>query len=135
MVASFKKQFALVLVAISMVVGFASLPAQVYAAEEPVKVDIGGSLEDGSCVNDPDCDIDDGKTKINSTITNIINIFSMIVGIVAVIMLIYGGFRYVTSGGDSGNIASAKNTILYAIVGLVIVAISQAIVQFVLGSV
>jgi hypothetical protein len=135
MVSIIKQRVVLFLAALSMIIGFASLPVPVYAAEEPVKVDIGGSLEDGSCVNDPDCDIDDGKKKVNATITNIINIFSMIVGIVAVIMLIYGGFRYVTSGGDSGAITSAKNTILYAIVGLVIVAISQAIVQFVLGSV
>lgn len=91
----------------------------------------GCSADPGS----PDYDVSAGKTTINKTIANIINVFSYIVGTIAVIMLIYGGFRYVTSGGDSGAISSAKNTILYAIVGLVIVAISQAIVWFVLGEV
>lgn len=84
---------------------------------------------------DEDAKLESGTKKLNNTIANIINIFSLIVGTVSVIMIIYGGFRYVTAGGDSGNIGNAKNTILYAIVGLVIVAISQAIVQFALGEV
>ncbi len=75
----------------------------------------------------------EGETKINTLITQIINVFSIIVGIVAVIMMIYGGFRYITSGGDSGNVTSAKNTILYAIIGLIIVALAQFIVKFVLN--
>ncbi len=75
------------------------------------------------------------EKKANSLITQIINIFSVIVGIVAVIMIVYGGFRYITSGGDSNNTAAAKNTILYAIVGLVIVALAQFIVRFILSKV
>jgi hypothetical protein len=69
---------------------------------------------------------------LNTTITNIINILSVIVGIVAVIMLVVGGFRYITSGGSAEAIKSAKNTIIYAIIGLVVVALAQLIVQFVL---
>ena len=70
--------------------------------------------------------------KLPEILTQIINIFSWIVGVVSVIMIIYGGFRYITSGGDSNGVTAAKNTILYAIIGLVIVALSQVIVQFVL---
>jgi len=73
--------------------------------------------------------------SVNNIITTVINIFSLIVGVVAVIMIIIGGFRYITSGGDSGNVSGAKNTILFAIVGLVIVALAQIIVKFVLGKV
>jgi Type IV secretion system pilin len=58
--------------------------------------------------------------------------FSIIVGAISVIMIIYGGFRYITSGGDSGRVGNAKNTLIYAIVGLVIVALAQLIVNFVL---
>jgi hypothetical protein len=47
-------------------------------------------------------------------------------------MIIYGGFRYITSGGDSGRVGSAKNTLIYAIVGLIIVALAQLIVNFVI---
>ncbi len=70
---------------------------------------------------------------LTGIVTTIINILSVVVGIVAVIMIIVGGFQYLTSQGDSGKVTNAKNTILYAIVGLVIVALAQIIVQFVTG--
>jgi Type IV secretion system pilin len=76
---------------------------------------------------------EDPTDKVNTLITQIVNIISVIVGIVAVIMIIYGGFKYITSGGDSGNVTTAKNTILYAIIGLIIVALAQFIVRFVLS--
>lgn len=47
-------------------------------------------------------------------------------------MIIVGGFRYVISGGDSNGVSGAKNTIMYAIIGLVIVLFAQIIVKFVL---
>ena len=82
-----------------------------------------------------DCDTVGGdETELNDLLADIINIISVIVGIVAVIMIIYGGFKYITSGGDSGNVTGAKNTILYAIVGLIIVALAQFIVKFVLNT-
>lgn len=73
------------------------------------------------------------EQKINQLVATVVNLFSVLVGVVAVLMVIVGGFRYITSGGDSGNVSTAKNTILYAIVGLVIVALSQFIVKFVLA--
>jgi len=82
-----------------------------------------------------DCNVEEGTTKVNDLITTIVNIFSIIVGLISVIMIIYGGFRYVTSGGDSNNVSNAKNTIIYAIIGLVVVALAQFIVQFVLDKV
>lgn len=57
------------------------------------------------------------------------------VGIVSVVMLIYGGLRYVMSGGDSKKVTDAKNTILYAIIGLIIAVLSYAIVHFVLQAI
>lgn len=70
---------------------------------------------------------------IDNIIITVINIISIVVGIVAVIMIIIGGFRYITSNGDSGAVSGAKNTILYAIIGLVIVALAQLIVRFVVN--
>ena len=70
--------------------------------------------------------------RLDGIIKTVINVFSIVVGVVAVIMIIVGGLKYITSGGDSGNITSAKNTILYAIVGLIVVALAQIIVRFVL---
>lgn len=89
----------------------------------------GGTLTGGSCTTDSSAT----EGKINSTIATVINIFSWIVGITAVIMIIIGGFKYITSQGDSANVSGAKNTILYAIIGLVVAAMAQAIVKFVLN--
>ena len=75
-----------------------------------------------------------GNSSLASIAKTIVNIFSLLVGIVSVIMIIYGGFRYITSGGESGAVGNAKNTIIYAIIGLVIVALSQVIVHFVLNA-
>lgn len=116
-------------------------PAVLVPTAAHAAVDIGDCLSQGSNLstgNGTDCDPGDtsaGTSKIQSIVTTIINIFSVIVGIVAVIMIIWGGFKYITSGGDSGNITSAKNTIIYAVIGLVVVALSQFLVQFVLEQV
>ena len=64
---------------------------------------------------------------------NVINTILLVLGMVAVIMIIIGGIRYTTSNGDSAQITSAKNTILYAVVGLVIAILSYAIVNFVIS--
>lgn len=66
--------------------------------------------------------------------TQIVNILLFLVGILSVIMLIFGGLRYVISRGESKAVESAKNTILYAIVGLIVAILSYAIVNFVVSS-
>jgi uncharacterized membrane protein len=57
-----------------------------------------------------------------------------IVGIIAVVMLIVGGIKYLLSGGDSKKVTDAKNTVLYAIIGLVVCFLSFAIVNFVISA-
>jgi uncharacterized membrane protein len=81
------------------------------------------------------CDSGDAaKAGFEKIITTVIDILSVIVGAAAVIMIIIGGFRYVISGGDSSGVSGAKNTILYAIIGLVVVLFAQVIVAFVYSS-
>lgn len=80
------------------------------------------------------CDANADEGKLNNLIAKIINIISIIVAIIAVIMIVVGGFKYIASGGDSGKVTGAKNTILYAIIGLIIVGLAQFIVKFVLGN-
>lgn len=75
-----------------------------------------------------------GTSGISNLITTAINIMSVVVGIAAVIMIMVGGFKYVTSGGESSKTSSAKNTIVYAVIGLVIVAFAQFIVKFVINT-
>lgn len=69
----------------------------------------------------------------NSIWTKIINTLIFVTGSVAALMIVIGGLRYATSGGDQGNINSAKNTILYAVVGLILSLMGYAIVNFVLS--
>jgi uncharacterized membrane protein len=76
-------------------------------------------------------DANDAAEQVDQIVKQIINILSLVVGVVAVIMIIFGGLRYITSGGDTGNVTSAKNTILYAVVGLIVVALAQVVVRFV----
>ncbi len=73
--------------------------------------------------------------NLNSSLANIINVLSIVVAIIAVIMIIVGGFRYVTSGGNQEAVSGAKRTIIYALVGLVIVALAQTLVKFVINRV
>jgi len=69
-----------------------------------------------------------------SIFTKIVNILLFIIGAVAVIMLIVGGIRYTVSGGKSDEVTAAKNTILYAIVGIVVAFLAYAVVNWVLTS-
>ncbi len=64
--------------------------------------------------------------------TAIVNTALFLIGSIAVLMLIYGGIRYTTSGGNEKSVTAAKNTILYAIVGIVVAILAYAIVNFVL---
>ncbi|MDB5166141.1 MAG: hypothetical protein JWM37_213 [Candidatus Saccharibacteria bacterium] len=73
-----------------------------------------------------------GAADPSKLVKVIINILSFIVGMLAVLFLIIGGFRYITSNGDSNRTGQAKSTIIYALIGLFIVAIAQLIVNFVL---
>lgn len=65
-------------------------------------------------------------------ITRATQIVSAIVGVAAVIMIMVGGFKYVTSTGDPNSVNSAKNTILYAVVGIAVAASAQIIVIYVM---
>lgn len=68
-------------------------------------------------------------------ISQIINVMLFLVGIVSVIMVIIGGFKYVLSGGDSSKVTSAKNTVLYAIIGLIIAILAYAIINFIVSAI
>lgn len=74
---------------------------------------------------------EDGQGGIFRTITNVL---LFLIGAISVIMLIVGGVRYVVSGGDSTAVQNAKNTILYAIVGIVVAILAYAVVNFVITS-
>lgn len=95
--------------------------------------------EAASCGSASEC-INQGMTasgtsstpkSLGSILTTVTNILLFLMGAVSVIMIIIGGFRYVTSQGDQTQMQSAKNTILYAVIGVVVAIAAYAIVSFV----
>ncbi len=97
-----------------------------------------GQLKDDACAGlqqlDGSSDCGGGDTGVNKLVSSIINILSILIGVVAVIMIIVGGLKYVTASGDPANITSAKNTLLYALIGLFIASIAQFLVHYVLST-
>lgn len=79
--------------------------------------------------------VDQVSTDPESLVKQFVNIFLFAVGALSVIMLIWGGIRYTTSAGDSNKVTAAKNTVLYAIVGLVVAILAYAIVNMVIGKI
>ncbi len=129
------KKLKLFILSISSLILFAA-PLAATAAPATVPTDINGNLNCGSDIkvgSSSGCNTTDTSGAINNTISTVINVISVIVGAVAVVMIVVGGFRYVTSAGNPEGAKSARNTILYAIIGLVIVALAQLIVHFVLS--
>ena len=72
------------------------------------------------------------QTDLMGTLQTIINVALGLIGFVAVVMIIFGGFQYITSSGDAAKVTKAKNTIMYGVIGLVIALLAFAIVNFVL---
>lgn len=107
------------------------VPQSAYAAEQ-CSTAACTTIQNG--VNSVGGDAAGNSTSLALRIKDIVNVLLFIIGAIAVIMIIIGGFRYVTSGGEAGSIKNAKNTILYAVVGLVIAIFAYAIVNFVITS-
>ena len=98
-----------------------------------------GSLHTGEATTYAQCNIPDEEVKdegsLFKTIQTIINWILAVLGLVAVIMVVLGGFTYMTSQGDPGKTKKARDTILYGIIGLIIALLAFAIVNFVLVNV
>ena len=109
------------------------VPAAVGVASADIKTSlcsgVDAAADTNNCATATNSNSDQGIKDLAKKVTNW---FSIIVGAIAIIMIIYGGFRYITSGGDSGKVGNAKNTLIYAIIGLIIVALAQLIVRFVI---
>jgi len=88
----------------------------------------GGSWREGMDIFKDDTN----STNLEDSVKKIINGVLYVVGILAVVMVIIGGVKYTTSGGDQSAVTSAKNTIMYSIVGLVVAILAYAIVNFVI---
>jgi hypothetical protein len=72
--------------------------------------------------------------SFRTALTTIVNYFLFFLGLVATIMIIYGGFLYITAGGDDAGAEKGKKILLYAAIGLIVVLISYALVNTILGA-
>lgn len=111
--------------------------ASVFAFSAPASAALFDSAKQDACQGatlggSKDC-TDTADDTLTKRIGAIINIFSIVIGIVAVVMIMVAGFRYITSAGDANGITAAKNTLIYAIVGLIVAALAQVIVRYVLS--
>lgn len=119
------------LIAVVVVVMALVVPATVSAQYDPFKnpCSQGGA---GSTV----CDSRTNKDPIagsNGVIVNVTSILALITGFVSVAFTVWGGFKYITSNGDSSGVSSAKNTIIAALVGLALAIMARPIILFVVG--
>ncbi|MEI7819104.1 MAG: hypothetical protein WCI47_03230 [bacterium] len=73
-----------------------------------------------------------GGPTLTEGLKTVTNTLLFVIGIASVIMIIIGGMRYIFSGGDPKNTAAAKDTVLYAVIGIVVALLAYAIVQFTL---
>lgn len=76
-----------------------------------------------------------GKTTVDSMIKKVVSALSFVVGIITVFMVILAGFQFITSGGDSNAVSKARTALFYAMIGLLVVALSQFLVHFVLNGI
>lgn len=65
----------------------------------------------------------------------IVNVFLTLAGFAAAVVIIYGGVRYITARGDENEVTTAKNIIIYAVIGLIVIGLSAAIVNFTMGAI
>jgi heme/copper-type cytochrome/quinol oxidase subunit 2 len=122
------KQF---LIALSLIanLGLVFAPALASAQIHELRCGANSAATGDNCTPPPN------TPSLNQTIENIVNVITSLVGVAAVIMILIAGFRYVASGGKDDTVKSAKNTITYAVIGLVIVGFAQIIVHFVINKI
>lgn len=81
------------------------------------------------------CTGNDTAASLSNYILNVLNVFLGLLGVIALIAIIYGGAVYLTAGGDEKAITRAKNILIYAVIGIVVIALSVTLVNFVFGAV
>ncbi len=107
---------------VSLVLGVVLLGGDISAAAAVDQIKTGVSSAGGG-----------GAPSLVSIIKTVVNVLLFAIGIASVIVIVISGFRFVTSNGDSNTVTSAKNSILYAVIGIVVAFSAYAIVNFILG--
>ena len=113
--------------AFALLAGLAVPVATTYANNCDVSGGITGGKDCARNDEQPE-NLFNGDDSVFQTVTNVM---LFLIGAISVVMLIYGGIRYTISQGDSTAVTNAKNTIMYAVIGIVIAILAFAIVNFV----
>ena len=123
------KKLRLTLLSFAAMVGLIAaplVPATVLAQNSPIDSIEQGTKDVGGRGANTD--------ELANNLKTIVNVLLFVLGAIAVIMIIIGGIRYTTSNGDASATKGAKDTVLYAVVGLIVAILAYAIVNFVLGA-
>ena len=122
------------IITLSLVAGlsFMAAPAPAQAADLFNGVQCSGKAAKSAVCKDknPDSNPVSGK---NGVLLDITYIVSVIAGMAAIIMLLVGSIRYITASGDANAVSTAKKTIIYALAGIVIIAVSASLITFVVN--
>lgn len=125
-----KRILTMILMPILMLLPAVAFMEPVYACGSPgAAQQVINGIDETSNSSTPAC----GKTGVDNAINTAVNILSIIVGAAAIISIISSGFKYITSGGDAGKVGNAKNTLIYALIGIVLVVLAQLIVRVVIN--
>lgn len=109
-----------------------SLASPVYAASGDVLNNACGSVKGGG--NSAACAKDqESISGTGGVLYKVTRLIAVIAGIAAVIVMIAGGLMFVTSNGDASKAGNARNTILYAAIGLVVIVLAQAIITLIIN--
>ncbi len=126
------------LLVVAMAAGIAAVPTANVQAADPFNqacTESGGKGTGMATVCDPNnnAGIKNPLTGDDGVLTKVANLLAMVGGVIVVIMIIIGGIKYVTSNGDGSQIASAKSTIIYGLIGLVVIALARVVVGLIVA--
>jgi hypothetical protein len=99
-----------------------------------------GALQKDACsqlddfVGNPNQECSTGGSAFLGILHGLVLLISRIAGVVGVVMVILGGFRYITSGGDANKVSTAKTTLLYALIGVAVAALAQLLANYVINT-
>lgn len=121
-----KRFFISLAVSLSVLFGISPVALAVAPGVDAPRNEVCQGITGGNCTTA-------GGNDISRVLRAVLSILTWVAGVAAIIMIIISGLKYITSGGDSSSIATAKQSLIYALVGVIIVALSQVIVRFVLS--
>ncbi len=121
------------IIVLSLLLTAVLAPAQALAAYNP----LGGVDCSGPARSSTVCQSDGGDpvTGSNGVLLRVTRLLAIIAGIAAVIVMVIAGIYYITSSGDANQISQAKNTIIYAAIGLIVIVVSQGVISLIVRSI